>query len=322
MSVQRFIVTGMGAFALTSAAQAGFIVSEARTSVSATLDRVDLLAFNTGGETGTKFNGVYFEALYTLGGKSYWSVDDTDEDGVPDTLDVFNAQSRPNTSYVRPIPVQSSTFNYGPMPVGEYRQPNPWTSGVHGFSLFSAGLGVGSIANTGAGYRFARLFVDRGARIVAEGKVGGDVGAMVPFGLNLGTTGTAPTITVTGPRSNSYYVFDLRKSSNFDWTVSAFDADGDALNVLMTVPNNRFFDNLSVTEAPAATKVFHFTNLGLSDIQDPGTLWGFQFTAIDSAGNVSVKEINAFVIAPEPTGMAVAAALSWAGRRRRRQVAV
>lgn len=316
------VIAGLIAMAASATlSSAGFILGETRTSVSATRDRIDLFALNTGGETGTRFNAVSFNSLFVLGGKSYWGIDDTDEDGVADTLDILNATARTDVSYIRPNPASSANFVFGPVPYAGYRQPNAWTNGVHTMAVDIFSAGPGAPASTGNGYRFARFFVDKGAQVVARGLLGGDVGSSVPFSHNIGTSGAAPVVSVPGTSEHSPILLDLRVSSSFDIPVSATDSDGTVLDITMSVPNLRFVDNIVYPDEPSASKVFRVVGLDASDLVAPYTnyLWYIDFTAIDNSGRVGTKRSYLYLIAPEPaTAMGLAMGSTALGRRRKR----
>lgn len=311
----------LGAMVLSASAEAGFVVSQVRSTLSPTLDRLDLYAFNTGGTTGTRLAGISIDPLFIVGGKSYWSVEDTDEDGIVDSLDIFNLSNRPEFSSFRPNPGITSSVIHGPSPFSGYRQPNSWSRGVHAFSVDGLSVPPSPLANSGNGYRFARLVVDKGANVIAQGKIGGDVGPAVPFSLNVGSTSAAPVVSAPGGSEWAPIVLDLRISSNYEIPVSALDPDGRVLDITMNVPNARFLDNMDFPVEPAASKVLRITGLDASDLGYPAGpfyLWPVDFHALDNSGRIGTKTIYLQLLAPEPTtGITVAAIAACATRRRR-----
>lgn len=157
---------------LSSASFAGFFVTATLNSSANGFDRYDIVAVNTGINTGTQIKRLE----YTYQGSPVaFEVQDVDENGVNDLVHLLStSRTRIRVSSTPPANVYESMS-----PDGYGVEPNPYANPLSAFS--GAIANTGTTQATGTGFQIARLFLPTGGSGVFSGNLGGEVGPKVPF---------------------------------------------------------------------------------------------------------------------------------------------
>lgn len=160
---------------MASSSFAAFTVTYQKTDQGA-FDAVIVRAFNdgTGGSgTGIIATNLTFHVLNQDGtdAKAVFKVDDSDFDGIADTVDIANGANDLNLSFVR-IGTASQTFVVSSDPTNATVQPNPWAGGVSTFNVIETTTAT-IPANTGSGSVIARLVIPDNAGFTLTGVIAG-----------------------------------------------------------------------------------------------------------------------------------------------------
>lgn len=172
------------ALGVSSSAWAGFNVSATRVSVNVNgtpLDRYDIVAVNTGGDTGTQIKGLEYD---WVGSRVFFQLDDLtdatgvgESDNIPDTVR-FNSNS---LTRIRVNTAPSFNTFVGEQP---YRGPTQWNPYMAGLRSFRGAVAnTGQTQATGTGFQIARIFTLVGGGGVFSGNLGGDLGSKVPYSM-------------------------------------------------------------------------------------------------------------------------------------------
>lgn len=215
------LAAAVGGLMLSSSAMAAFTVTAQPATVAglpAGRSAFDIFAKSDASGTGVTARLLGYQANFTgTGGNAYFNVVDNDDpafsgspDGIPDTVNVFNAGagSVATLSNVRPVAtVANGGENVSPgtanltyqniTPTSGFAQPNPWSNGVSSFGmdvafLNSAAIPNAPLATAGFGARIARLIVDTAGTYTLSGTVSDATPTKFNYSINFGGGGPTP----------------------------------------------------------------------------------------------------------------------------------
>lgn len=292
---------------VVSSSFGGFVMSATTTSVDGTLDRIDLYARNTGGDTGTGLLAVELSS-FSVSGAAVWRSNSAGNWSPTNPADIANRSwvridefDVSSTSLVSKAPSANQPLNpaYGPLTVS-----------LGTFSIVVAGLSGAVPAETGNGAHFASLYVSKNFAASFSGYVGGSSGAKVPFG----SPGPVPVPPVIAPVPDVNVVFGqiVTDGATFSVNVTATDGNqGDTLSLAVgPVPG---VSDVVVTPASALTPAV-FTVTGRVDYSLNGTTVVVPLSVSD--GLFTATSSFRLIVTPEP-GMLSLLVASGCVRRRR-----
>ena len=290
-----------GVFATSSIA--GFVTSYTVTSVSTTLDRIDIYARNDGGGTGTVLLAASISMNADAGKLSYWRSNLT---GAPN---IQNGADAPDRSFVRIDSDDGSTTSIvsrtpaGNWPIIGPAGPSFNNVAIEDFGATITALAGGKPASTGAGALFASLYVDKNYGGVATGNLGGEVGLKVPYTLSI-TTAAPNVVPVIAPVPDTNVVFGsiVSNGAPFSVTVNATDADSADILALAvgSVPGIT-----GVTVVGGSTSPASFTVTGTVNYSLNGTTVVVPVSVSDGAGGHTVNGAFRLVVTPEPASLSL-----------------
>jgi hypothetical protein len=301
-----------------SSTWAGFAVTTTPTAVvvnGTPLDRYDIVAINTGGDTGTQVKGLEY---YYSGTRAFFEVEDeTDATGeggpdhIPDTANLISS----TLTRVRVANSLASNVYVGASPDFGPTQWNPYMVGLKQFH--GAIANTGQTQATGAGYQIARIFTLRGGYGAFSGNLGGDMGSKVPFGLYYGPSASPGPIPVLGSNLEEPIVAvfgsDAAAGAPFSVTIDVNVPDPNGTYTLATTPIPGIND-VSVTSSGIGSTARQYTITGTVDysrLYNP-TIVPFGF------GGSAFAPMDAFTVfaMPEPASLSLLGLLLATGRRR------
>lgn len=295
------IAAAIGGLLVTSSSFAGFTVTATLGATVDGLDRWDVVAVNTGGDTGVQIKGLeYFYA----GSPAAFQVDDVTDSGGGDPNGVADTVNLLSTSRTR-IRVSATAANnvfVGVSPSNEFAEPNPYAAGAAAFQ--------GAIANTGttnasgAGFQVARIFIPAGGSGVFSGNIGGDIGSKVGYSVTLGggPGGNDPVIVNDGASTTATFGQIVTNGAPFSIVIQGTDADaGDILSLAVgALPAG--VSNVTVSPATSGSPA-NFTVSGTVDYSLNGTTVNVPITLTSTQGTADTGSFN-IVVVPEPTSLA------------------
>lgn len=294
---RTFIIAAAIGSLVASSAFAGFVVSHTTTSVDATLDRIDIFARNTGGDTGTGLLAVEMSSDATAG-EAVWRSTSAGNWSPTNPADIASRsfvrvdfEDVSSTSLVSKTPAanQPLAAAYGPLTVA-----------LGDFGVVIAGLAGAIPAETGNGALFASLFVSKNFASTISGNVGGSAGAKVPFSFDVGSVvvNGRPVITPASQTVNVVFGQIVTNGAPFSATVSITDPEGDAITAALgALPAS--VTGATITPAGGS----NYTIAGTVDYSANGTDVVVPFTASD-AGGPSSGSVTLHVT-PEPASLSL-----------------
>lgn len=292
--------------------KAGFVVTGSLTSIDATLNRLDLFARNTGGDTGTELMAVEIFADVSSG-VSLWRA--TNAGG----WDVTNAGEAPNRSFIRidaSDPSNTSIANRDPSFPPADPQYGPNTIALADFSVAAASSSVPTAATEPPGALFAQLFVTKNFSAIFSGFLGGSAGPKAPWGFSLHGDPTGPVIENSGVSVDVVFGSTVSEGAPFSVTIHASDADGGDLLHLAAGALPPGISNLQISPATSGSPA-SFTVTGVVDYSLNGLTVVVPITVTDSFG-LNATGNFLLVVTPEPASVgAVGACLLFVRRCRR-----
>lgn len=291
----------------------GFLVSSSTVSVHATLDRVDLYARNTGGGTGEGLIAVALSVNATSGSVAYFR---STPDGLPNVTNTSRAFQR---SFVRIDDADaSSSLLIDRSPAGNWPLVpalGTQTVGIEDFAVTVVSFGGPTPASSGAGARFASLYVSKPYVASISGFLGGEVGSKVPFAIVVPPP-LPPPWPVVQPPPDTVVQFGNVVSDGAPFSVAVNAFSSDATDVL----------SLHVGVLPAGVSVTSITGGGMSpqtfivsgrvDYGLVGTTVWVPFTVSNTNGS-SIPAAFKLIVIPEPGALSAGMLLGGFLRRRR-----
>lgn len=283
---------------VASSAFAGFTVTHTTTSVDATLDRIDIYALNTGGDTGTGLLAVEMTSAATAG-EAVWRSTSAGN------WNPLNSADTPNRSQVRVDPEDvSSSSLVSKTPSAN--QPlaaayGPSTVALGNFGVVIAGLsGAIPPQSPTTGNLFASLFVSKNYAATISGNVGGSAGSKVGFSFNVGPIGGQPPVVASGASANVVFGQIVTNGAPFSVVVNVTDSDSPSVS--LSVPAFAGLSNVQVTPGSSASPAA-FTITGTVNYSLNGQTIDVPVVASD--GTLTGNGTFRLVITPEPTSLSL-----------------
>lgn len=315
MRVSRIMCTAIASCAIANSAEAGFTVTAAKIVVGG-FNRFDIVAVNTGGDTGTQIKGL--EYFYS-GSPAFFQVDDTtdaaggDPDGIPDTVNLLST----SRTRIRVSATAANNVFVGVSPTNSFAQPNPYEGGITAFQGAIANTGVTQAS--GSGFQIARIFIPQSAGFnwVFSGNLGGDIGSKVPFSVNL-TDGPGPEAPVISPVPPVNVLFGQVVTNGAPFSANVTVTSSSATDILTLSLGSlpAAVQNVQITPASGPSPQV-FTVSGIVDYAANGTdvvipiVAGYMTGGPTSVGSITLH------VTPEPTSVAIFTALLALRRRRK-----
>lgn len=286
---------------VASSAFAGFTVTNTRTSVDATLDRIDIYALNTGGDTGTGLLAVEMTSASTAG-EAVWRSTSAGNWNPLNSADTANrSQVRVDPEDVSSSSLVSKTPSANQPLAAAY---GPSTVALGNFGVVIAGLsGAIPPQSPVTGNLFASLFVSKNFSSTISGNVGGSAGSKVGFSfVTVGTGGEVPVAPVVVPGSTANVVFGQIVTNGAPFSVVVNTTDANAADVLsLTVGSVAGISNVVVTGGGTSPEAFTIT--GTVDYSLNGTTVVVPVTVSDGA--LTGSGSFSLVVTPEPTSLSL-----------------